>query len=68
MQQDALSASAPEATQRKTLLTAFCDSSGYKTMEDLNRVLQVYFEQNVPAMLDYKQFVNFIRADDSKDL
>ena len=57
-----------EAKDRKEALQAFCENNGYKRMADLNRMLEIYYQQNIPDLLDYQMFIKFTRVDDSKDL
>lgn len=49
------------------MLTTFCKNTGLITFEDLNRILETFYEQGVSEFLDFNGFTKFVKVEDSKE-
>ena len=45
----------------------FCKNNNYVKFEDLRKLYEIFYEQNVPEYLNYNQFTKFIKVDDNND-
>ena len=62
-----LKESVESAQFKKNALQTFCFNNGYKTFDDLNRILEVFYEQGIAERLSFPAFARFVRVDESKE-
>ena len=53
------------AYKRKQVIKAFCKNIQYVSMDSMNKILEIYFDQKVSERINYAQFIKFTRVDDT---